>query len=57
MEANATDRRFASGRAAPLTPQVRRQLAQLGYAGDREESRRLSPERWLEILSEASRAR
>jgi hypothetical protein len=36
---------------------VRRQLAQLGYAGDREESRRLSAERWLEILSEADRAR
>ncbi|MBW1684895.1 MAG: sulfatase [Deltaproteobacteria bacterium] len=57
IEANAADRRFASGGAAKLSPQVRRQLAQLGYAGDREESRRLSTERWLEILSEADRAR
>ena len=56
VEANAADRRFASGGAAKLTPQVRRQLAQLGYAGDREESRRLSTERWLEILSEADRS-
>ncbi len=57
IEANAADRRFASGPAAELTPQVRRQLAELGYAGDHKESRRLTPERWLEILSETSPAR
>jgi arylsulfatase A-like enzyme len=57
IEANAADRRFASAGAAKLTPQMQRQLAELGYAGDHEESRRLGPERWLEILNEAEQAR
>jgi len=57
IEANAADRRFASGGAAKLTPQARHQLAQLGYVGDREESRPLSTELWLEILNESDRIR